>query len=831
VNDREGLPAVSIGGAAAVSSAFAFWGKNWTWAQLDSQFKILAPFEYTIAGTNNSLQFDLSGRVTKASQTNLRWELEMNARTGTPSAIGGGMVFKFDLATFAATMGEPVLLPANRGWTWGKVGGNRMEMRFDPPLASVHFEHGQRSEIRAFVYQGEIPQGRRRLVATLSVAGNMSIGPTLTERFGLEDSANWPGDLPNWMTSPVDLSFLNAPERPSGKRGFLRVDKDGLVFEDGTPARFWGTNLTAATLFGTTRENAREQARRLSALGFNLVRLHHHDSVWVEPNIFGDRKAPNTRNLIPGMLDKIDWWIKCLKDEGIYVWLDLHVGRNFKAGDDIEEFSEVLGSRPASELRGYNYVNRSIVEALKGFNVAYVNHRNNYTGLRYRDDPAIVAMLVTNENDVTQHFASRLLPDKKAPRHSARYMAQANAFATRHGLPKDKVWRSWEYGPPKLFLNDLEHRFGAEMMEHLRSEGVRVPLATTSSWGENPISSLPALTTGDLIDVHSYGGIGELEKDPAFAPTLTHWIAAAQVLGKPLSVTEWNVQHFPVPDRHVVPLYMAASASLQGWDALMQYAYAQIPLNSPGGPSNWHSFNDPALLATLPAAALAYRRGDIREAGTTHIYAPDASRLFGEKVSPENSVALRTAAEIGKLVIALPHVKELPWLKPGIIPPSAKVITDPKKSLLPADADESLSDTGELRRNWKRGTYTIDTPRTQAAMGWIGGQDIRLADVEIAVTTRNATVAVQSLGKEPIGKAKAMMISLAARSVPTTTNQLPYHSEPVLGQIIVRGPKGLKLHSTPPSGEARPGVRVKYIDGRYHIHLNRKIETHWLVLR
>jgi hypothetical protein len=59
---------------------------------------------------------------------------------------------------------------------------------------------------------------------------------------------------------------------------------------------------------------------------------------------------------------------------------------------------------------------------------------------------------------------------------------------------------------------------------------------------------------------------------------------------------------------------------------------------------------------------------------------------------------------------------------------------------------EAVSDTGELRRNWEQGTNVIDTPRTQAAMGWIGGKTIGL---EVDVTTRNATVAVQSLDTIP----------------------------------------------------------------------------------
>ena len=151
-----------------------------------------------------------------------------------------------------------------------------------------------------------------------------------------------------------------------------------------------------------------------------------------------------------------------------------------------------------------------------------------------------------------------------------------------------------------------------------------------------------------MIAVHSYGGIGELEKNPLYAPNLMHWIAAAQVAGRPLGVPEWNVSPFPTPDRHAIPLYIAASASLQGWDAVMQYAYSQQPLSNRGSPSNWHAFNDPALIATLPAAALLYRRRHVQEAASTYVFAPGREQLFNQPISPANAVALRTAAEKGQ---------------------------------------------------------------------------------------------------------------------------------------------------------------------------------------
>jgi hypothetical protein len=831
VDQQEGLPALSRGGATALSSSFVFWSKDWAWAGLQSQFTMAAPFEYTVIGKNQDLDFDLSSRIKKPSSQQLVWNFDLNAHNTLREVIGGGISFKFDTAAFASELGEPEILPGNRGWVWGKSGGSRAEMRFDPPMTSVYFERGEKSEIRAFFYSGEIPKGRQRHTATMSVSGNMIIVPTTQERFGLEDHKTWPAGILDWKTSPVDLSFLNASEKPAGKRGFLKTRKDELLFEDGTVVRFWGTNLTADTLFGTSKENVKHQARRLSRLGFNIVRLHHHDSLWVEPNIFGDKKTLDTRKLSSAMLEKLDWWIKCLKDEGIYVWLDLHVGRQLRTGDRIDGFEEISHGKTTADLKGYNYVNAGIRQAMQQFNEAYVNRGNIYTGIRYKDEPAIAAMLITNENDLTQHFGNRLLPDKNAPMHHSLYRRQADLFASANGLARDQTWRAWEHGPSKLFLNDLEHRFNAEMISHLRALGVRAPVVTTSTWGSNPLSALPALTAGDIIDAHAYGGMGELEKNPVYAPNLVHWIAAAQVAGRPLSVTEWNVEPFPVPDRHAVPLYVAASASLQGWDALMQYAYSQVPLNAPAGPSNWHAFNDPALAATLPAAALMYRQGHVQEADTVYAFAPGRDQLFHQALSPQNSVALRTAPEKGKLVIELPRTRELPWLEKSMTPPGARTISDPNHSFVDIESAEAVSDTGELRRNWTRGTHTINTPRTQAAMGWVGGETFRLTDVEIAVVTKNATVAVQSLDGNPIGESRQLLISLGARAVPMSAHQLPFHSEPVQGQLTIRAPKGMKLYQMTNSNGAKPGTDIPYRQGRYVLTLGRGLRTHWLMLK
>ena len=669
------------------------------------------------------------------------------------------------------------------------------------------------------------------------VALAASSGTGVDERLhnlGFGDHAAWPASILDSNTSPVDLSFLNAPEAPAGRHGFLKVREGRLVFEDGTKARFWGTNLTAYSLFGSSKDNVKRQAHRLSELGFNLIRLHHHDSEWVDPNIFGGQKTPDTQTLNPAMLEKLDWWMKCLKDEGIYVWLDLHVGRRVKAGDRIEGFEEIRQGKPSASLFGYSYVNPSVQAAMKRFNEMYLNHQNRFTGLRYKEDPAIAAILITNENDLTHHFGNALLPNKGVPSQSAIYMREADRFAAKHALPRTKVWRAWEDGPAKLFLNDLEQRFDVEMIAHLRALGVKAPIVTTSSWGMDPLSSLPALTTGDIVDAHSYGAVGDLQSNPLIAANLVHWIAAAQVLDKPLSVTEWGVENRGslAPDRQNIPLYIAASAALQGWDAVMFYAYSQEALGGDRStPSVYQAYNDPALMASLSAAALLYRRSHVKEAGTLYVFAPSRAMLFDQPLSAATSVALRTAAERGKLAIAMPHVPELPWLEESVIPAGAKIIRDPHQALIPADALEIASDSGQLRRNWNQGTFTIDTPQTQAAMGWIGGTNIHLTDVEIAAVTRNAVVAVQSTDGKPIAQSQNIMISVGARSAPKARDSMPFYSEPVEGKILIRAMPDLNLSVRDgPTGKSRR-LTAAYNAGHYVLELDASLNSSWLSLQ
>src|SRR5690606_28335592 len=117
---------------------------------------------------------------------------------------------------------------------------------------------------------------------------------------------------------------------------------------------------------------------------------------------------------------------------GVYIWLDLHVGRRFTEADNVPGFEDMQSRYRGG--KGFTYVNARLRQLMMNFNERYLTHVNAYTGLAYKDEPAIMAMLLTNENNVTHHFGNRMLPDKDVPHHQALFDAAVRDFSKKTGL-------------------------------------------------------------------------------------------------------------------------------------------------------------------------------------------------------------------------------------------------------------------------------------------------------------------------------------------------------------------------------------------------------------
>jgi len=92
VNQQNGLPIVSRGGAIAISSNFAFWEKRWAWAGLSTKFDLVSPLRYAVRGSSPALALELSGEIKQSSNRQMTWVYDFNGLSNIPDIIGGHII-------------------------------------------------------------------------------------------------------------------------------------------------------------------------------------------------------------------------------------------------------------------------------------------------------------------------------------------------------------------------------------------------------------------------------------------------------------------------------------------------------------------------------------------------------------------------------------------------------------------------------------------------------------------------------------------------------------------------------------------------------------------
>src|SRR5262249_33544042 len=103
-------------------------------------------------------------------------------------------------------------------------------------------------------------------------------------------------------------------ERPAGKHGGVRMVKDRFEFADGTPVKFWGTNLSYAAS-APDRETADFTAARFAKYGVNAVRMHKFS---YPKNQMGIGDLNDSTRMDPEGLDRLDYFASQLKKHGVY---------------------------------------------------------------------------------------------------------------------------------------------------------------------------------------------------------------------------------------------------------------------------------------------------------------------------------------------------------------------------------------------------------------------------------------------------------------------------------------------------------------------------------
>ncbi|HEX6972644.1 MAG TPA: beta-galactosidase [Limnochordia bacterium] len=612
--------------------------------------------------------------------------------------------------------------------------------------------------------------------------------------------------------SPTAVDMSRLLEAPAGQHGFLRVQGDGFVFEDGTPARFFGVNVVAGNAF-PDHATAERMAERLAKFGVNLVRFHHMDAPWASPNIF-DPRASDTQHLSETSLDRLDYLVYQLKQRGIYVFFDLLVHRKFKPGDRVRDSQLVENG-----AKVVAHFNERIIELQKVYATQLLTHRNPYTGLRYVDDPVVVLVDVINESSLFWAGGLSAIPPSYAAELDRLWNSWLiETYDGRAGLAEawgselaadedpaagtvERPVLSAEIGPLRRrdllrFYYQLQSGHYRAMRDHLRRIGLKVPLAGSNFWERAAVDLLSNADGLDFIDRHAYwdhpqGGYGwnvSFNNNAAVhnpEGSIVSSLARAQVAGMPFTVSEW--QH-AWPNEFVAegPLTIAAYALLQGWDALMQFEFAGATWGN-RIEGNFDIGNKPHVFGLWPAVALMFHRGDVSEAEREYTFPVPAERVWSggsyDVIPAGLPLVSRVALDLGSEQGAPPDLR------------AAEAHIDRERMLY-------TSDTGELRWDGEVGVLVVDTPGTQGAVGFLGERDapLTLTDVRIEVETPFAAVIVSALedGKR-IGEAKRLLLTAVARAEnsgtvynPTRTRLIdpgtaPILMEPVVARILLDG--------------------------------------------
>jgi hypothetical protein len=244
-------------------------------------------------------------------------------------------------------------------------------------------------------------------------------------------------------------------------------------------------------------------------------------------------------------------------------------------------------------------------------------------------------------------------------------------------------------------------------------------------------------------------------------------LALRRVVGKPHCVTEYN---HAAPNTYSAEgfLLLAAYGALQDWDALYAFAYSHS--------GDWNArrvagFFDidqhPAKMATLPAAAMLFLRGDVQPARQQVVAEldrereVDALRRAGpwELVHAGHAGVPRETALLHRVALATEGT-----------PRGAKPVG---KVELP-DNGRYASDTGELYWDLStkgRGVVTVNTPRSKAVIGYGGGKRFDLGGVvlEPGATTQDGwSVITLTVREGDLAKGPAKLLVAATGLVENT---------------------------------------------------------------
>jgi hypothetical protein len=280
------------------------------------------------------------------------------------------------------------------------------------------------------------------------------------------------------------------------------------------------------------------------------------------------------------------------------------------------------------------------------------------------------------------------------------------------------------------------------------------------------------------------------------------------VAGKPYIVSEVNHQ-FPAEHAAEDMAIMAAYAAFQDWDGVFWYTFEHSDPSAwlPMQPSYFEFRPDPAKMTQIAAGALMFLRSDVRPAEKTNERTYSLPQVYESLRLPPTERPFFTLGF--PLAIPLQHgVRIASFERESGGPP-------------PSEAGNPIrSDTKELA--WyvsddKTGMVSVDTPRSQALIGFVQAHPLILSNLSADVRNGFCALVLSSLDGEPLARSRHMLLAAGSRVANTGMEWNEAHTslvdwgtvptliEPVIGTITLRSIAGAKeVEATPLDSASRP---------------------------
>jgi hypothetical protein len=304
----------------------------------------------------------------------------------------------------------------------------------------------------------------------------------------------------------------------------------------------------------------------------------------------------------------------------------------------------------------------------------------------------------------------------------------------------------------------------------------------------------------------------------------------------------------------------AAYSCLQDWDIFLLFSYDIEEKRL----SMFRSQSDPARWGEFPAAAMMFHRHDVAAARnevhvvhtpndtftlrphtrnakhTNYRFLTFTSKVrnvfIGDSYRGDADVVLACGLSADATVEGQTRVIRLAarpweqWLFPHFVE-AARKLRLPGYDRISTDSTCLDSDTGELSLDYGKGLWTINTPRTKSAVGYLAKAGrIELDGLSIDCQTEFAAVTATSLDGAPIGRSRRVLLTSVARAEntaqgfwPPTPEQrswshmswmlpaegrLPVIAEPVQAKLRLKVPGPATVYALDETGKRRDRVEA-----------------------